>query len=362
MPRIAAAAIVLGFLAAASSAGTPDVDPPASVQPADPNLIPEARAVLDYLRSVYGKKVISAINGAGNVESVTAACGKEPAIVSFDLSGWNSPTWGSSYKKVVQNSVDAAKAWHKSGGIVAMQCHWIHPGNPDGSAWLGVHGRKTASKPFDFAASAKPGTKEHEQLMRDLKGHADYLQQLCEANIPVLWRPLHEIDGGWFWWTDKDKPENTAALWRTMFDYFTRERKLHNLVWVYSAALRCGKGEEGIENLEMRKRFYPSDQYVDIVGIDVYPSAYIKIGPPQEDSYVRSFRVMRKLAPTKMVALCECEAIPDPDRIVKDGAMWLYCLPWWGQGKKHTAEWIKKTYAHDVVITRDELPDPKTAR
>ena len=77
MPRIAAAAIVLGFLAAASSAGTPDVDPPASIQPADPNLIPEARAVLDCLRSVYGKKVVAAINGAGNVESVKAAICRE---------------------------------------------------------------------------------------------------------------------------------------------------------------------------------------------------------------------------------------------------------------------------------------------
>jgi beta-mannanase len=88
--------------------------------------------------------------------------------------------------------------------------------------------------------------------MRDLKGHADYLEQLAKARVPVLWRPLHEIEGGWFWWTDSEKPENTAALWRFMFDYFTKERKLHNLIWVYAAALRCGKGQEGVTNVEMR--------------------------------------------------------------------------------------------------------------
>ena len=60
--------------------------------------------------------------------------------------------------------------------------------------------------------------------------------------------PLHEIDGGWFWWTDKKKPENTAALWRLMYDHFTRTRKLDNLIWVYSAGV--GKGDA-----EYRKRF-----------------------------------------------------------------------------------------------------------
>jgi len=47
-----------------------------------------------------------------------------------------------------------------------------------------------------------PGTPEHTAAMTDLKRTADYLDQLNKAHVPVLWRPLHEIDGGWFWWTD----------------------------------------------------------------------------------------------------------------------------------------------------------------
>jgi len=333
-----------------------------AADPVNPDLIPEARAVLAYLESVYGKKTVGGISGAANAESVLTACGKEPAIVSFDLSGWNSPPWGKSYNSVVQKSVDSVKAWHAKGGIVAMQCHWIHPGNPKGTAWVGAHGTRPASGPFDIGAAIKPGTPQHEQVMRDLKGHADALQQLMDARIPVLWRPLHEIEGGWFWWTDKEKPENTTGLWRMMFDYFVKERKLHNLIWVYSSALRCGKGAEGVTNVEMRKRFYPGDKYVDIAGIDIYPSAYIGIGTPQEDAYGKSFDVMKQVAPGKMIALAECEAIPDPDKMAKDGPRWLYCLPWWGEGKKNPADWIKKTYTHDLIITRDELPDLKKAK
>lgn len=326
------------------------------IEPADKELIPEGRAVLDYLESIYGHQTLSGGNGTKGVDSIRNTCGKEPAIATFDLSGWNSPPWGKSYNKVVQNSVDAAKAWCEKGGIVTMQLHWIHPANPDGSAWRGAHGRKTASPPFDFAAAFEPGTKANQQLMGDLKGHADYLEQLSDARVPVLWRPLHEIDGGWFWWTDKETPENTAQLWRVMFDYFVKERKLHNLIWVYSASLRCGKGREGVENVVMRKRFYPGDAYVDIAGIDIYPSAYIGLGKPQEDTYAKSFAAMQQVAPGKMVALCECEAVPNPDMMAQDGPKWLYCLPWWAESKRHTAEWIRRTYLHEQLITLDELP------
>jgi len=342
---VLAAAIVLAALRSAPA-----------IEPADKELIPEARAVLNYLESVYGKKMIAALNGLSNVSGVQEASGKEPAIVGFDLSGWNSPPWGKSYKDVAQRSIDSAKSWAARGGIVTMQCHWIHPSNPDGSAWLGPHGRKTPSPPFDFAAALKPGTKANQELLRDLKGHADYLEQLADARVPVLWRPLHEIEGGWFWWTDQEQPENTAALWRYMFDYFTKERKLHNLIWVYASALRCGKGKEGVTNVPMRKRYYPGSQYVDIVGIDVYPSEYIGIGKPQDDTYTASFAAIAQVAPGKMVALAECEAIPNPDKLAKDGPQWLYCLPWWGIGKKHTAEWAKTTYTHEQFITLDQLP------
>lgn len=51
---------------------------------------------------------------------------------------------------------------------------------------------------------------------------------------------------------------------------------------------------------------------------------------------------MEQVAPGKMIALCECEAIPNPDKITADGPKWLYCLPWWPVGKKHTAEPVKR--------------------
>lgn len=327
-----------------------------AIEPADKDLIPEARQLLSYLESVYGKKTIAALNGAKNVDGIKQASGKEPAIVGFDLSGWNSPAWGDSYNKVVQHTLEDVKAWHARGGIVTMQCHWINPSNPQGSAWKEKHGNKQPSPPYDFASALQPGTAANAELMRDLKNHADFLEQLTKARIPVLWRPCHEIDGGWFWWTDTAKPENTAALWKCMFNYFVKERKLHNLIWVYSAGVRCGKGKEGYTNVEQRKRFYPGAEYVDIAGIDVYPSPSTGIGKPQTDTYAMSFNAMKQVAPGKLLALCECEAIPNPDQLAKGGPPWLYALPWWGIGKLHPADWAKQCYGHEHLTTLDQLP------
>jgi mannan endo-1,4-beta-mannosidase len=331
-----------------------------AIEPADKDLIPEARALLTYLESIYGKKTLAGISGTKNAEAIRQECGKEAAIVAIDLSGWNSPTWGKTYTPVVQGYVNSAKDCRAQGGIVTMQFHWKHPMKPDGSAWVGKHGNNPPSGPFDMAAAARPGTPERKAFMDDLAKHADYLQQLADARVPVLWRPFHEIDGGWFWWTDKEHPENTAEMWRAMFRYLVDERKLHNLIWVYSAGLHPSAKGKDVTQIEYRKRFYPGDAYVDISGIDIYPNDYYGWGKPQEDAYQKAFDIMAQVTPGKMLALCESEAIPDPDRMAAGGPKWLYCLPWWGPGKAHSADWIRKTYNHEFVITRDELPDVRT--
>jgi len=346
MKRISLLTVVLCLLTRASRA----------LEPANPDLTAEARAVLNYLVSLEGRATLGGVSGSRNAEAIKEVCGRYPAVLALDLSGWNSPPWGDSYNRVVQDSVDRAEQWWREGGIVAMQLHWIHPSNPDGSAWRGKHGRKEASGPFDFDAALTPGTKTHRELMRDLKGHADYLQQLSDARVPVLWRPFHEIDGGWFWWTDGEKPDNTAALWRMMFDYFVKERKLNNLIWVYNAGLHPARKGKDVEQIDFRRRFYPDDRYVDISGIDIYPNDWYGWKDYREDTYHKAYEIMKQVSPNKPMALAEGAGIPDPDMMAQKGPPWVYCLAWWGPGKRHPEEWVKHTYNHEFVITRDELP------
>ncbi|MCX7887015.1 MAG: glycoside hydrolase family 26 protein, partial [Verrucomicrobiae bacterium] len=176
-----------------------------AIEPANRELIPEARKVLGFLESVYERKTLSGMSSYGGWRPVFEVCGRVPAIYGNDVFGWNKPVWGDSYRGVVQRAMDSTRRWWEDkGGIPQLQYHWGKPGDPNGSAWVAP---PRGTGPVDVARIITPGTPEHQAAMADLRQTADFMEQLAKARIPVLWRPLHEIDGGWFWWTDRDKPE-----------------------------------------------------------------------------------------------------------------------------------------------------------
>lgn len=329
-----------------------------AAEPVDPDLIPEARGVLKYLESIYGQKALVGQDKFGHAERGFSASGKHPAIVSSDLSGFQNERWSATYRRTIQNAVDHSKDWwSEKGGIVSFAWHWANP--------LSDAGTFQATRPkfiaIDVGKVVTPGTKEHEAAMDDLAKHADYLEQLAKARVPVLWRPLHEIEGGWFWWSDTETPENTAALWRMVFDYLVKERELHNLIWVYSSALKAGSHGKDVEAIDYRKRFYPGPEFVDIAGIDIYTNSWFGWPDFREDAFQKAFDIMEKIAPDKMHALCECQGIPNPDIMMNKGPKWLYCLPWYvGSTEKwNPTDWVEKVYPHEFLITLDELPDFK---
>ena len=330
-----------------------------AAEPVDPDLIPEARKVLEYLESVQGKKILTGISGSQDAQpqAVLHMTGREPAIAGGDVAGFHRK-WDKLYRQVMQGTVDCSiRWWREKGGIVALQYHWMKPGDPEGSAWVD---RPRGSGRLDLAKAITPGTDEHRAVIEDLKVTADYLQQLADARVPVLWRPLHEIDGGWFWWTDPQTPENTAALWRLMFDYFVRERKLHNLIWVYNAAHVSHTRKPPAANFEEdaahRQRYYPGAKYVDIASIDTYANPQFGWGACHEDARRRAYELMQQVAPGKMLAIAEDSALLNPDVAQKDGPAWLYCSAWWTGGKSNPPDWMRKTFNHEHLLTLDELP------
>ena len=270
-----------------------------AIEPVNPRLSRAARNVLEYLESVYQKKMLAGYNVYVHTPDDYEQTGMQAAIWGRDMQWLGDPA------KVTEHA-------RRHGYILTLHWHWSFS---DDSAWP-----KKRKKPVDVERVVTPGTAEHKQAMVELSAAADKLQIIEDAGVPVLWRPLHEIDGGWFWWTDKKQPENTAKLWRMMFDFMTHERKLDNLIWVYSAGV-------GKKTLEYRRGFYPGAEYVDISGIDVYGVDFRKADKKYWDYY----NMMKEVSPGKMLACGECDAIPDPD-MTQSGELprWLYALPWWG--------------------------------
>ncbi len=324
-----------------------------ALEPADPDLMPEARRLLDYLESQYGREILTGISRfGGGPPAVLHRTGREPAVSGTDIYGFHTK-FGEQYHSVVRGVVaDCTRWWHQKGGIVTLHYHWGKPGDADGSAWVG--GARGTGR-LDLARAATPGTEEHDVFIQDLSVTADYLQQLADAKVPVLWRPFHEIDGGWFWWTDAKTPENTAALWRAMFDYLVKERGLHNLIWVYNAAHRAnalGRDATFEENVAHRRRFYPGAAYVDIASIDTYANRDLGWGAPQDDARRRAHELMEQVSPGKILAIAEDSALVNPDVAQEEGPSWLYCLAWFAGD----ADWMRHAYRHEHMLTLDELP------
>jgi len=102
-----------------------------AAEPVDPELIPEARRVLEYLESVQGQKILSGISGSQDAQprAVLHMTGREPALAGGDMAGFHRK-WDATYRQVMQHTVDRSiRWWRQKGGIVALQYHWMKHGD-----------------------------------------------------------------------------------------------------------------------------------------------------------------------------------------------------------------------------------------
>ncbi len=176
-----------------------------------------------------------------------------PAIVAVDY-GWDAIP--ESFHRANQLLIEHARA----GGLVTIS---MHPPNP----WRNSDSHDT--RIGDIRDLWTPGTLAWKRWHQDLDRVARGLAALRDAEVTVLWRPLHEMNGGWFWWCPEQDgkwitPAEYRALWREMFHYFTREKGLDNLLWVYSPSMQSS------DELKSVCFYYPGDRYVDVIGLSAY--------------------------------------------------------------------------------------------
>ena len=120
---------------------------------------------------------------------------------------------------------------------------------------------------------------------------------------------------------------------------------LHNLIWVWT--------REPNDDA-----WYPGDEYVDIVGRDIYKEG-------DHSSQILEFNDMTsRYGGKKMVTISESGSFPDVDNLIADGAGWSWFMPWTGDftrlAKYNSLDLWKKMFASDYVLTLDEMPNLKT--
>jgi hypothetical protein len=292
-----------------------------AVVPVTPNASPESRALLNFIYAMYGKKTLAgqmyAPWGIDEIQTVYDITGKYPAIRGEDYI----------HEKTNKRENELAIEWWKAGGIPTIMWHWGAPSKGEGY--------EQSKMTIDIDRCFEPGTEEYTAMWSDLKRIADHLTELRDANVPVLWRPMHECDGNWFWY-GKGGGERFVKLWRTMFDYFTKERKLNNLIWVL-----CHTGDPSAD-------WDPGKEYYDLAGGDTY-------GKGIQASLFNKLKEIH--GNTIPIPYHECGTLPDPDECFKNGITWSWWMLWHTSHLyNHDKEELKRIYNHALVLTRDELP------
>lgn len=313
-----------------------------------------AQRLMNYLTDIYGKYIITGqYIDNGEVDAIYEATGKRPAIWGYDVNGYTSTSKAFGVNStVVQTMINLHNA---NPSIIYTLCwHWLAPQkyikNTDANPWYS--GFRPEATTIDLTAIMNGDDPEgYDLLVADIDMIAEQLKLLEEAGIPILWRPLHEASGGWFWW-GKFGPDTYKELWKLIYDRIVNVNDVHNCIWLWN-------GQSG--------DWYPGDEYVDIIGEDIYPGNHVSSSQAS-----KFFEAKNYTAAKKMVVLSENGCIPDIDLCRRDGAMWGFFAVWNGEfiktgsmkseiSEEYTKlDIIKKMYTSEYAITLDEVPDLST--
>lgn len=334
-----------------------------SKQLCNPNASDETKRLYNFLTDIYGKYTLSgqyASNNEGKecreFVEIERNTGKRPAILGLDFMELSPSRVAHGAGGGQMVAVQAMDWWKNDGGIVTICWHWNAPEpylNVEGQPWWKGFNKEATT--FDLAA-ALDGTDPdgYNYLIRDIDAIAEELAKLDDNHVPILWRPLHEGGGDpkwknpWFWWGSSGA-DAYKKLWVLMYDRLTNYHKINNLIWVWN-------GQE--------PSYYPGDEYVDILGYDIYPEQ-----KHDSSSQKDTFKFTQSVTDTKkIVAMTENGQLFDPDAAFNDGSRWAWFSTWNGEftlkdaqlsGEYSTLEMWKKVYNSKRVLTVDELPDLK---
>lgn len=304
--------------------------------PINPNATIQAKNLLCYLYSLYGKSVLSGQQEmswsapAADAEWIKTQTGVYPAVLGGDL------LYPGDTNKQKDGTIDRANAWWKAGGITMIRYHMGAPPLEDT-----YDNSKASVASLDNVV--KSGTTENTSFKAKLDYAARQLKLLQDAGVPVLWAPLHEVQAnGWFWWS-KGTGAQFVAIWKYMYDYMTTTKGLNNLIWLLPFSGNPSAA------------YFPGKAYVDIAG----PDTYELTGQPFAGLFSTTKSVVGSTIP---ITLHETGKIPNPANMFPSAAPWVLFSVWCGyenDSTKNTVAEVKATYSSPYTISRDEVPNLK---
>jgi mannan endo-1,4-beta-mannosidase len=304
------------------------------IAPVNKNTSPKAQKLLRYLYRIQDKHTLAGQHNYNHEmhrysDKAQEIGGRYPAMWGTDFiwSGEQDPG-----QKIVEEAIQR----HKAGMIVTLMWHAGRPIDEPPYNWNeSIQGELTDE---EWKELTTPGTPLHDRWRDQADVVASYLKQLQDADVPVLWRPYHEMNGIWFWWGDKKGEEGYVKLWKLLYDRYVNYHKLNNLIWVWNAnAPRDIPKDEAYSYQD----YYPGADYVDVLATDVYNFDY-----EQKD-----YQELLDLAAGKLIALGEVGELPKPE-ILSAQPKWAWFMVW--------ASWLETHNTMERVMTIYNLPETLT--
>ena len=299
------------------------------------NSTPETIRLYDYILSTYKHKIISGQQESTwteegvdyEVDYIHDITDKYPAIRGFDFID-------DDFDGVVNRAID----WADKGGIVTICWHC------SSALDAGYNESKISMPQEKWDAILTKGSQENIEFFSAMDKAGSALKRLQDENIPVIWRPYHECDGWWFWWSLQGG-EYFKRLWIMSYEHFTNDLGLNNLIWML--------GFSHVQNFnnERMEQFFPGNEYFDIIGADSYDVEY---NGAENLLFDGCYALVDD---SKPIAFHETGVIPTIEQFKE--VPWAYFMTWHTSylTEKNSPEFLHDFYNDPYVITLEDLPD-----
>lgn len=293
---------------------------------------------LDADNKILSGQQVYTYAGYGEMAAIYADTSRYPAVMGDELGG------ASSWNPLSAVST-ALISWDIAGGVCTVTCHMNNPAT----------GGTCYDTNIDLAALVTSGTASNAAFKTELDRLAVFFQTLEDADVPVIFRPFHEMNGGWFWWGGKDAAQY-KNLWIYTFNYLTTTKGLHNILWSWSINANTGN----------TTLYYPGTDYVDETGIDHYNSIYSFELSSLADEYASLLTLGKPVALTEFG---NCNGYDDESCVNKDYSLLLAeiqahvpnisrFLVWTQAYQLGNQANVDDMFAESAILSRDEISIP----
>ncbi len=302
--------------------------------------------VLAYLKSIQGKQSAIGIEDK-DASNPTADSDQMASIGGNGYPSFWSGDWGfgSNLPAARESIVQAGEAQWAKGALVQYIYHACSPtlganedcsysGGPDGT---NIDGSSLTDAQWSDLTT--PGGTLYQVWLARLDLLATYFAELKAAGVAPLFRPLHEINGGWAWWQGRPGPTGSPKLYQITHDYLVNVKGLDNIIWVYNV--------QDYSTLAGDVTSYsPGASYFDIVSLDVYDSGFT----------TQNYDAMVGIAAGKPIGVGECYTLM-PASVLTTQPLWTYVAMWPDQlTSSANASVLPGLFADAQVVKLSQMP------